>query len=104
MAEVMKHKKDLASLKMSEDKEITVYTFSVVVPSRLDIAYLPTYGKWRYNSLQTGSGYELEKMLDPVHQDIKLIITNQYQCHLSLKALDTEMSLRSVHFVSALFC
>ena len=28
----MKHKKDLESLKMSKDEEITVYTFSVVAP------------------------------------------------------------------------
>ena len=59
MAEVIKHKKDLVSLKMSEDEAVTVYTFSVVVPSLLggdrttnsDIVYLPTYGNWRDKSL-----------------------------------------------------
>ena len=35
MSEVIKHKKDLDILKMSEDEEITVYTFLVVVPSPL---------------------------------------------------------------------
>ena len=66
MAEVMKHNKYLASLKMSEDEAITVYTFSVAVPSlfggkrttKSDIAYLPTYGKWIDNIFQTGLGYE----------------------------------------------
>ena len=82
----MKHNKDLASLKMSEDEEITVYTFLVVVPSlfggnrttKSEISYLPTYGRWRDKSFQTGLGYGLEKMLDPVHRDIKLIIADQY--------------------------
>ena len=41
-------------------------------------------------------------MLDPVHQDIKLIIAEQYQRHPSLKSLATEMDIRSVEFVSAL--
>ena len=59
MAEVMKHKKDPASLKMSEDEAITIYTLSVVVPSlfggkrttKSDIFYLPKYGNWRDNIL-----------------------------------------------------
>ena len=42
--------------------------------------------------------------MDPVHRDIKLIITEQYQCHPYLKALDTEMALILVEFVSALVC
>ena len=33
MTEVTKQKKNLKILKMSEDEAITVYTFSVVVPS-----------------------------------------------------------------------
>ena len=40
--------------------------------------------------------------MDPVHWDIKLIIAEQYQCHPYLKALATEMALRSVEFVSDL--
>ena len=55
MAKFMKHKKDLASLKMSEDEAIAVYTLLEVAPrlfggkrtTKLDIAYLPTNGKWR---------------------------------------------------------
>ena len=78
MAEVMKHKKDLASLNIPEDEAITIYTLSVVVPSlfcvkittKLDIAYLPTYEKWRDKSLQIGLVYDLEKMLDPIHRYI----------------------------------
>ena len=37
MAEFMKHKKDLTSLKMSEDEVITVYAFLVVFPSLLGV-------------------------------------------------------------------
>ena len=40
--------------------------------------------------------------MDHMHRDIKLIIAEQYQCHSSLKALDMEMALRLVEFVSAL--
>ena len=103
----MNHKKDLEILKISEDEAIIVYTFSVVVPrffggkitTKSDIAYLPRYGKWRDKILQTGLGYELEKMLDTIHQDIKLIIAEQYQRHPSLRELVIEMDLRSVEFV-----
>ena len=106
MIEVMKNKKDLESLKMSEDESITVYTLSVVVPSlfggkrttKSDIAYLPTYGNWRDKSLHTGLVYDLKKMLDPINRDIKLIILEQYQRH----TMATETAFRSVDFFSAL--
>ena len=42
--------------------------------------------------------------MDPVHQDIKLIIAEKYQRHPSHKSLDTEMDLMLVEFVSALSC
>ena len=111
MAEVTKHKKYLAILKRSEDEAITVYTFLVVVPrlfgdkrtTKSDISYLLTYVKWRDNSFQTGLGYDLDNMLDLVHCDIKLIIVDKYQRHLSLKALAKKMALSSIEFVSALF-
>ena len=53
VAKVMKHKKDLASLKMLEDEAITFYAFSVVVSSIFEgkkktnsyIAYLQIYVK-----------------------------------------------------------
>ena len=110
MVEVTNNKKDLAVLNMSEDGAITVYTFSVVVPSLLwgkrtiksEIAYLPTYGKWRDNIFQTGLVYDLQKMLDPVHRDIKSIIAVQYQRHPYLKGLATDIAIRLVEFVSAL--
>ena len=70
--------------------------------TKSDIAYLPTYLNWIEKSVQTGLGYYFEKMLDPVHRDIKLIIAEQYQRHPSLKAIATNMDLRLVEFVSAL--
>ena len=72
--------------------------------TKSDINYPPTYGKWRDKISQTGFGYDLEKLLDPVHQDIKLIIAEKYQRHPSHKSLDTEMDLMLVEFVSALAC
>ena len=110
MAEVMKHKKDLAIMNMSEDEAINVYTFLVVAPrlfggkrtTKSDIDYITTYGKWRYKSFQTGFSYDLDNMLDPLHRDIKLIIAEQYQNHPSLKALDIDIALSLVEFVSDL--
>ena len=100
LVEVFKHKKDLASLNISEDESITVYTLSIVAPSlfggkrstKSDIGPLPDYTKWRNKCLQTGLVYDIEKMLDPVHQDIKIIVTMQYKSYPPLRALDTEMS------------
>ena len=62
LAEVVKHKKYLASLNMSEDEAITVYTFSIVISglfggkrsTKSYIGPLPEYAKWRSKSLQTG--------------------------------------------------
>ena len=95
---------------MLEDEAITVYTFLVVVPilfwgnrtNKSDIAYLPTYVKWIYKSLQTSLGYGLEKMLDISHRGIRLIVAEQQRCHPSLKELATEMDLRYVDFIPAL--
>ena len=82
LAEVVKHKKYSASLNMSEDETITVYTFSIFTPglfggkrsTKSYIVTLPNYTKWRNKYLQTGLGYDIEKMFDPVHQYIKIII------------------------------
>ena len=41
-------------------------------------------------------------MLDPVHQDINIIIAMQYQNWPPLRALATEMELKTVKFISAL--
>ena len=110
MAEVVKHKKDLSSLKMSEDEAITFYTFSIFIPglfggkrsTKSYIVTLPNYTKWRNKYLQTGLGYEIEEMLDPVHWDIKMIITIKYQSYPHLRALVTEISLKSIEFISTL--
>ena len=58
LAEVFKHKKYLSRLKISEDKSITVYTFSIVAPdliggkrsTKSDIGPLPQHIKWRNKS------------------------------------------------------
>ena len=75
MADSMKHKKDLAILKMLEDESIVIYTLFVVVPSlfggkritKSGITYLPPCVNWREKILQTVLRYDSEKMLDPVH-------------------------------------
>ena len=67
LAEVGKHKLDLASLNMSEEKSITVYTsplfpqdlFGSKLSTKSDIRPLPDYIKWHDKSLQTGLGYDI---------------------------------------------
>ena len=95
---------------MSEDEAITVYTFSIVAPglfggkrsTKSDIGPFPDYTKWRNKSLQTDLGYDIEKILYPVHQDTKMIITVQYNSYPPLRALATEMALKAIEFISAL--
>ena len=40
--------------------------------------------------------------MDPMHHNTNLIIAEQYQCHPPIMALDMEMDLMYVDFVSAL--
>ena len=40
--------------------------------------------------------------MDPVHRDIKMIITMQYHTYPPLRALATEMALKAVKFISAI--
>ena len=96
---------------MSENETITLYTFSIFTPglfggkrsTKPDIVPLPDYAKWRNKSLQTGIGYNINKSLEPVHQDMKIIIAIQYQPYPPLRDLATEMALKVVKFISALF-
>ena len=86
-SEVLKHKEYLASLNMSGDEVMTVYNFSIVSPglfggkhsTKLDIGHLPEYIKWRNKSFQMVLGYDINKMLDIFHWDIKMITEMQYQ-------------------------
>ena len=95
---------------MSEDESITAYTLSIVSPglfggkrsTKSDIGPLPDYAYWHHKSLQTGLGYNIEKMLDPVHHEIKIIISMEYQTYPLLRALATEMALEAVEFISSL--
>ena len=95
---------------MSEDESITAYTLSIVSPglfggkrsTKSDIGPLPDYAKWRNNYFQTGLGYDIEKILDPIHRDIKIIIAMKYQPSPPLRAMATEMALKTVKFISIL--
>ena len=75
LSEVVKHKKYLESINMSEDKAITVYNFSIFDPGFLggkrstksDTGPLPDYSKWSNKSLQIALGYNIDKTFDPLH-------------------------------------
>ena len=95
---------------MSEDEAITFYTLFIVQPglswgkrsTKSDIGILPDYTKWRNKYLQTVLGYNIDKMLDPFHWDIKMIIAIQYQSYSPIRALATEMALQAIEFIFAL--
>ena len=99
------------SRNISEDKAITVYNLSIVAPglcggkwyTKSDIGPFPDYSKWCNKSFQTVLGYDIDKMLDPVNQDIKMIIEMQYQTYLPLSSQATETALKAIRFISALF-
>ena len=96
---------------MSENETITLYTFSIFTPglfdgkrsTKSDIGPFPDYTKWRNKYFQTVLGYNIDKMLDPFHWDIKMIIAIQYQSYSPIRALATEMVLKAVELISALF-
>ena len=110
LTEVVKHKKYLASLNMYEDEAITVYTLSIFAPglfggkcsTKSDIGRFLDYAKWRNKSLQKGLGYNIEKMLDPVYRDIKMIIAMKYQPYPPLRVLDTKMESKAIKFISVI--
>ena len=89
MGEVAKQNKYLSRLNMSEDEAITVYTFYIVAPgffggkcsTKSNISPFSNYTKWHNKYLQMGLGYDIEKMLEPVHQDINMIIKMKYQSY-----------------------
>ena len=97
MAYLVKHKKYFTSLNMFEDETIKVYTFSIVdlrffgdkCSTKSEIGPFPDYSKWHNKSLQTGLGYDINKTLDPVHQDIKMIVAMQYHPYPLLRSLAT---------------
>ena len=47
-------------------------------------------------------GYYIKKILDPVHQDINIIITMKYQSYPPLRPMTTEMALKNISFISAI--
>ena len=110
LSEVVKHKKDLASLNMSEDEVKKVYTLSIADPglfggkcsTKSDIGPLPDYAMCCNKSLQISLGNNIENMLDPVHWDINTIVMIQYQYYPPIRALATEMALQAIEFIFAL--
>ena len=110
LREQFKHKKYFTSLNTSEYEARTAYNFFIAYlplfggkrSTKSDIGPLPDYANWHHKSLKTGLGYNIEKMLDPVHHEIKIIISMEYQTYPLLRALATEMALEAVEFISAL--
>ena len=72
--ELVQNKRDMASLKISEDEARTVYTFYIVLPgliggkvsTKSDIGPLLDYTKWYNKSLHTGLGYDIKHLLNTV--------------------------------------
>ena len=109
MEDHYKHKKDIKSLNLSEDEATAFYSFTVTAPApfhgkknkKSDIPALDTAEKWKNKKLLIGVGYEIERTLDQVHQDIALIIELAYNEFPTIAALANVILLKSVEFVSA---
>ena len=109
MEEHYKHKKDIKSLNLSEDEATVFYSFTITAPApfhskknkKSDILALDTAEKWKNKKLLIGVGYEIERAMDQVHQDIYLIIELAYNEFPSIAALANVIVLKSVEFVSA---
>lgn len=111
MEDHFKHKKDIKSLNLSKVEATSFYSFTVTAPApfdgkksrKLDILLLNTPEKWKNKKLMIGVGYDMEKMLEQVHQDIALIIEVSYQDFPTLAALANAILLKSVEFAASFF-
>ena len=109
MEEHFKHKKDIKALNLSEAEATSFYSFTVTAPApfqgkrskKSDIPSLDTPEKWKNKKLLIGVGYDMEKMLDQVHQEVALIIEIAYQDHPALAALANSILLKSVEFAAS---
>ena len=112
MEEHFKHKKDIKALNLSEAEATSFYSFTVIAPTpfhgkkskKSDIPLLNTPEKWKSKKLMIGVGYDMEKMLEQVHQEISLIIELAYQDFPALSSLANTILLQSIEFTASFVC
>ena len=99
----------IKALNLPEAEATSFYSFTVTAPApfqgkkskKSDIPSLDTPEKWKNKKLMIGVGYNMEKMLEQVHQEVALIIEISYQDYPSLSALANAILLKSVEFASS---
>ena len=109
MEEHFKHKKDIKALSLSEAEATSFYSFTITAPApfhgkkskKSDIPSLDTPEKWKNKKLMIGAGYDMEKMLEQVHQEVRLIIELAYQDFPALSALANTILLKSIEFAAS---
>ena len=108
---VVKLKKDVQSLKISENEAFAIHTHSSILPAifssgkateKSEIGPLQTFKAWRIKGTQFGMAYNIEKYLPLVEKDIRAVIDHEYGNYPELKNKAREMSMESKAFISAL--
>jgi hypothetical protein len=107
MDQLVKTKKDVISLNLSEDEALSLYTHSFILPTmfggkataKSSLGGLQSYKDWRSKSTLFGLAYDIKNHMTLVEQEIKAIIDEQYSSLPYLKALALEVSLMAKSFV-----
>ena len=76
---ILKVRRDLKDLNLSEDEVMAIHTHSELLPpifggkrtTSSEIGSLPAYVKWRNKANMTGLAYNMEKNFPMVERDIK---------------------------------
>ena len=112
MEDHFKHKTDIKALNLLEAEATSFYSSTVTAPStfqgkkskKLDITSLDTPKKWKNMKLMIGIGYDMENILEQVHQEVALDIKIAYQDYHTLSDLANAILLKSVEFASSFVC
>ena len=110
LGDVVKRKKDIKGLKLSEPEARVIYSHASMLPclftgdptDKSEIGTLPKYSKWRNKSNQTGLAYSIEKFLPSVQRKGTLLINQRYGSSRVLGIVAKEMLIKSIDFITQL--
>ena len=110
LGDVVKRKKDIKGLKISEPEARVIYSHTSMLPclftgdpsDKSEIGTLPKYSKWRHKSTQTGLAYSIEKFLPSVQRKVSLLINQRYGTSRVLGIVAKDMLMKSIDFLNHL--
>ena len=104
LEKVVKLKKDVQSLQISENEAFAIHTHSSILPAifnsgkatkKSEIGPLQAFKSWRIKGTQFGLAYSIEKYLPLVEKDVRAIIDHEYGNFPELKNKAREMAMES---------